>query len=49
MTLERKVTLLLLNNLLDTYHWKNLTLEECDKINDKIEELTNEFLNEILL
>lgn len=48
MTLERKVTLLLLNNLLDTYHWKNLTLEESNKINEKVNELANEFLDEIL-
>ena len=48
MTLERKVTLLLLNNLPNTYLWEHLTLEEHDKINDKVDELTNEFLNEIL-
>lgn len=48
MTLERKVTLLLLNYFPNTDHWKHLTLEEHNKINDKIDELTNEFLNEIL-
>lgn len=48
MTLERKVTLLLLQNLHNTDHYELLNRQEYNKINEKVNELTNEFLDEIL-